>query len=91
MREGSKCLRPHDTKVSDASKATQFRKDSVEDVSKKMQTQAGHDGLTTLVAVRIEGPVSNTLVNTLGLWFDLQTIRYDTEAERHWDLEEETD
>lgn len=37
MREGSECLRPHDTKVSDASKATELREDSVEDVSKKMQ------------------------------------------------------
>lgn len=39
----------------------------------------------------LEGPVSNMLVNTRGFWFDLQTIRYDTEAERHWDLKEEAD
>lgn len=38
-----------------------------------------------------ESPVSIMPINLWGLWLDLQTIRYDTEAEGHWDLKEETD
>lgn len=81
MREGSECLRPHDTEVSDTTKATQLSEDSVEDISKKMKTQTGHHSFTTLVAVRIERPGQRHAHQFWDMWLDLQTIRHDTEAE----------
>lgn len=44
-----------------------------------------------LLLFALENPVSDLSTNSRGLWLDLQTIRHDTEAEGHRDLEEETD
>jgi hypothetical protein len=49
MGKSPECLRPHDSEIFDSSPSFELRKDSIEDVSKKMEAKTRYNSLPPLV------------------------------------------
>lgn len=85
MGESAEDLRPDDAEISNPS-IIYLGKDTVENVTEQMHTEAGHDSLSTSIAA--PGKYAS---NQGELLRNSQMVGHVAERERHWDLQEQTD